>query len=63
MSAGAPAADDEAAAAAVEMIARHGARAVQVMRDRIEALTRGGGDMRALDRAYRVLTLVEREVG
>lgn len=62
MSAGSPAIDEEAAAAALEMIARHGARAVQVMRDRVEALTRGG-DMRALDRAYRVLTLVEREVG
>lgn len=57
-----PAADDEAVAAALEMIARHGVRAVHVMRDRIETLTRGG-DMRALDRAYRVLTLVEREVG
>lgn len=62
MSAGSPAMDEEATAAALEMIARHGARAVQVMRDRIDSLTRGG-DMRALDRAYRVLTLVEREVG
>ncbi len=62
MSAGSPAVDEEAATAALEMIARHGARAVQVMRDRIETLARGG-DMRALDRAYRVLTLVEREVG
>lgn len=62
MSADSPAVDEEAAAAALEMIARHGARAVAVMRDRIETLTRGG-DMRALDRAYRVLTLVEREVG
>ncbi len=62
MSAGGPPADEEASAAALEMIARHGVHAVQVMRERIETLTRGG-DMRALDRAYRVLTLVEREVG